>query len=106
MLKKQAKAMIAGIPSTEALVNKLSALLVGKKFRGKFQGETSQKGDIYAILNNYESMKIAITDTKLKFDPSWDIKAYNGPVTQVSTTATESVDSVSTSSNDLESLPF
>ena len=44
-----AKSMITDIPTQEALVTKLSALLVGKKVRAKFKGETSEKGNIFAI---------------------------------------------------------
>lgn len=72
----EAKTMITGVASNEALVTKVSALLVGRKFRAKFKGETSQKGNIYAMLAQAESMKVPSESTKLKYSETYDIKPY------------------------------
>ena len=72
-----AKSMIA-VESKEQLVNKLSALLVGRKVRAKFKGETSQKGNVFAILAQTESLSITPDKSTLKFDPIRDIKPFAG----------------------------
>jgi hypothetical protein len=72
----KAKAMIdpSKLKNEEDLRNKVQNLLVGRPFRAKFKGETSQKGYVFAVLAQPESMKI--TETKMKFDPAKDIKAF------------------------------
>lgn len=66
------------------LVNKVSALLIGKPFRGKFKGEQGKPredgtpGLIYTTLDLVESMNIPASESKLRFDPAKDIKMYEG----------------------------
>lgn len=77
--RDEAKALIA-VDSVQQLVNKLSALLVGKPFRAKFKGEEGQKpGLIYPTLDITESMQVKAEETRLSFDPIRDIKKYQGP---------------------------
>lgn len=71
--------MIKGIETPQALIEKVSALLVGKPFRAKFKGATSAKGYIFAELSQSESMRVE--PTKMKFNESYDIKPYEGPMT-------------------------
>lgn len=93
-----AKAMIA-VESQDQLVTKLSALLVGKKVRAKFKGETSEKGNIFAILSQTESLHVAPEASSLKFDAARDIKSFQG-IPQNNTTT----ESFSTANN--TDLPF
>lgn len=72
-----AKGMIVA-QSEEDLKNKLAARLVGRKVRAKFKGETSQKGNIFAILAQTESVKVPAEQSRLKFDKSRDITAFKG----------------------------
>lgn len=72
-----AKDMIAAT-SEEDLKNKLSARLVGRKVRAKFKGETSQKGNIFAILSQTESAQVPLEQSRLKFDKDRDIKPFQG----------------------------
>lgn len=72
-----AKAMIA-VENEKQLVTKLSALLVGRKVRAKFKGETSQKGNVFAILAQTESISVPADKSSLKFDPIRDIKPFAG----------------------------
>lgn len=92
-----AKGMITNINSQEALVQKVSALLVGKPFRAKFKGVTSSKGLIYAELGQAESMRT--TPTNMKFNVERDIKPYEGTVV---VTSKENVGSTSS----IDDLPF
>ncbi len=75
----EAKAMIK-VETKEQLATKLSALLIGKKFRAKFKGDQSSTGTIFAQLGGSESMKIAKEDSKLFFNELKDIKKYEGTV--------------------------
>lgn len=68
------------------LVNKVSALLVGKPFRAKFRGEETRSGAIIAEIQAVESMNVAAENTRLRFDATKDIKKYEGSAT-VSQTA-------------------
>lgn len=82
----EAKSMIA-VNTKDDLVNKLSALLVGKKVRALFKGETSSKGNVFAVLARTESIKVPAGESKLKFNPDRDIKAYAGSApTELETT--------------------
>ncbi len=98
--EETAKGLISGITTPDALVKKVSALLVGKPFRAKFGGETSSKGYIFAVIRQVESMKVE--PTKMKFNKEWDVKPYTGVT---STDSTEAVNSTS-ENNDINSLPF
>jgi hypothetical protein len=80
----EAKAMIV-VETKEQLVAKLSALLVGRKVRAKFKGETSQKGYVFAILAQTESIAVTPENSRLKFDPSRDIEAFKGIPSEVTT---------------------
>jgi len=68
------------------LVNKLSTLLVGRPFRAKFKGEQSKPrpdgtpGLVFATLDLVESMSTPKDQSTLRFDPSRDIKLYEGYV--------------------------
>ena len=85
-----AKGMIA-VENANQLVAKLSALLVGRKVRAKFKGETSQKGNVFAILAQTESLNVPAEQSRLKFDPSRDIKPFAGiPSDATESTAVES----------------
>lgn len=65
----------------EILVLKLSTLLVDRPFRAKFKGEqTKENGIVYATLDRVETMNIPRVTTRLRFDPSKDIKMFNQPV--------------------------
>lgn len=75
--EEEAKASIA-VANIDQLVTKLSALLVGKKVRAKFKGETSQKGNVFAILAQTESLQVDEAQSRLKFDADRDIKAFQG----------------------------
>lgn len=75
--EEEAKASIA-VANIDQLVTKLSALLVGKKVRAKFKGETSQKGNVFAILAQTESLQVDESTSRLKFDPIRDIKPFQG----------------------------
>lgn len=76
----EAKAMIA-VESETQLVNKVSALLIGKPFRAKFKGEEGNKGNgvIFASLAQVESMKVPASETALRYSDMKDIKRYEGP---------------------------
>lgn len=65
------------------LVNKVSALLVGKPFRAKFRGEETRSGAIIAEIGAVESMNVE--NTRLKYDASRDIKKYEGTGTSATT---------------------
>lgn len=78
--EEEAKAN-ASFSTVEQLTAKLSALLVGKKFRAKFKGEQTSKGAIIAQLGGSESMKVPMSDTKLYFNETRDIKMYQGTTT-------------------------
>lgn len=68
----------------DMLVNKVSSLLVGRPFRGKFKGDqTKENGLIYATLDRVESMDIPRVSTGLRFSEDKDIKLFNVP-TEVS----------------------
>ena len=73
----EAKSMIK-VENETQLAAKLSAILIGKKFRAKFKGEQSSTGTIFAQLGGSESMKIAAEDSKLFFNEMKDIKKYEG----------------------------
>lgn len=60
------------------LVNKVSALLVGKPFRAKFRGEETRSGAIIAEIGAVESMNVSLENTRLKYDATRDIKKYEG----------------------------
>ena len=75
----EAKAMIK-VETKEQLAAKLSAVLVGRKFRAKFKGEQSAQGVVFAQLGGSESMKVPAEDTKLFFNELKDIKKYEGTV--------------------------
>lgn len=66
------------VETKEQLATKLSALVIGKKFRAKFKGDQSATGTIFANLGGSESMKISTEDTKLFFNEAKDIKKYEG----------------------------
>lgn len=74
---EEAKAMIV-VETQDQLVNKLSALLVGKKVRAKFKGETSQKGNVFAVLSQTESLHVTEPESKLRYNPVFDIKPFQG----------------------------
>lgn len=84
---EEAKTMI-NVDTPEQLVNKVSALLVGKPFRAKFKGEEAKNGSgtVYATLGQVESMKIPKEGSSLRFNPEKDIKKYEGPVVDGNTT--------------------
>lgn len=82
-----AKTYINDVASEQALVNKISALLVGKPFRAKFKGEEGQKGGIFATLAQVESM--GVTSTKMRFNADKDIKKYTGPQDAATSTPVE-----------------
>ena len=73
--EEEAKAKI-NVENETQLVAKVSAILIGKPFRGKFKGEQSQKGLVFAHLAQVESMEVA--PTKMKFNADKDIKKYEG----------------------------
>lgn len=73
----EAKEMVK-VDNEVTLVNKLSALLVGKKFRAKFKGEQSSTGTVFAQLGGSESMRVPKESSKLFFNPVKDIKKYEG----------------------------
>jgi len=73
-----AKAMIAQIPDANALITKISAILVGKPFRAKFKGRVTEKGTTIAELGQVESMRVETT--KMSFNVLRDITPYSGPV--------------------------
>lgn len=93
-----AVAMIKGIPSKETLAQKVSAILVGKPFRGKFKGTTNEKGYIYPELSQSESMRV--NPTKMYFDATRDVKPYILPSNTTNSFETSSVNS------DIDPLPF
>jgi len=72
-----AKSMIV-VSSEKDLQIKLSALLTGRKVRAKFKGETSSKGNVFAILAQTESLNVPAEQSKLRFNPETDIKAFAG----------------------------
>ena len=72
-----AKNMIV-VENANQRVTKLSALLVGRKVRAKFKGQTSSKGNVFAILSQTESLNVPSEQSRLKFDPSKDIEAFAG----------------------------
>ncbi len=74
----EAAEMIKGIGSVEDLKNKVSALLVGRKFRAKFMGVQTSKGFTIAELSGSESMQVPLAETKLKYDSVKDFKPYKG----------------------------
>jgi len=63
----------------ESLVNTVSELLIGKPFRGKFKGEESATGTIYATLDKVESMNIPKQVSGLRWNPEYDIKKFAQP---------------------------
>jgi hypothetical protein len=63
----------------ESLVNTISTLLIGKPFRGKFKGEQSASGTVYATLDKVESMKIPKVSSGLRFSEQYDIKLFAQP---------------------------
>ena len=73
----EAKAMIK-VDTKEQLANKLSALIIGKKFRAKFKGDESSTGTIFANLGGSESMQVSKENSKLFFNELKDIKRYEG----------------------------
>lgn len=77
---EDAEAMIQGITSVESLQTKVAALLVGRKFRAKFNGVQTSKGATIAELSGSESMRTPLDETKLKYDSVKDFKAYQGTV--------------------------
>lgn len=95
----EAKTKIADIPTEEALVAKVSALLVGKPFRAKFKGEEGSNGNgtIFASLAQVESMQVQ--PTNLRYSADRDIKKYDGPVQTEAAMAT-------TSNSGTSDLPF
>jgi hypothetical protein len=82
----EAKGMIK-VENEQQLINKVSALLVGKPFRAKFKGEEGAKGGVFASLALVESMKVS--PTTLKFNPEKDIKKYTGPAVTTSAPAVD-----------------
>lgn len=97
-----AQDLMKEIPTIDAAIKKVSALLVGRKFRAKFKGETSQKGNIYAILAQTESMQVPLESSRLKYSADYDIKPYTGITQQVIPSGNDLMNS--TVNND--SLPF
>lgn len=73
--EQTAKGML-NVSSKEEVVSKVATLLVGRPFRGKFKGEESSNGKTYASLDTVESMQVPTDQSRLKFDPSRDIKKY------------------------------
>lgn len=77
------------------IINKVAGLLVGRPFRAKFKGEEAkpregnEKGLIFATMDLVESMNVPMTNTKLKFSESKDIKYYVAPPTVSSTGDTD-----------------
>lgn len=92
----EAKSKITNITSSEELIQKVSALLVGKPFRAKFKGVTSSKGLVFAELGQAESMRVE--NTAMHFDPIRDTKPFAGAITTVINT-TEGI-------NSNDNLPF
>ena len=91
---EEATEMISGVASVEALQAKVSALLVGRKFRAKFNGVQTSKGAIIAELSGSESMKVPATESKLRYDETKDFKPYQGTL-QTSQPVMSATDNVS-----------
>lgn len=75
--EEEAKSLIV-VDTQEQLVAKLSALLIGREVRAKFKGETSEKGNVFAILAQTESITVPEPESILKYDPNFDIKEFQG----------------------------
>jgi len=61
----------------QMLSNKVSELLVGKPFRGKFKGvQTKENGPVYSTLDKVESMNVPRSATGLRFNESLDIELF------------------------------
>lgn len=71
-----AKELFGTPNSKESIVNKVSALLVGRTFRGKFKGEQGANGSIYSSIGQVESMIVPKEESRLKYNPDTDIKKY------------------------------
>ena len=82
----EAKAMIK-VENETQLAAKLSAILVGRKFRAKFKGEQSSSGTIFAQLGGSETMQVPTAETKLYFNEAKDVKLYEGTLQPRSSTA-------------------
>jgi len=96
---EEAAGMISGVASAEQLQTKVSALLVGKPFRGKFSGVQTSKGAIIAELSGSESMRVPSEETKLKYDAVRDTKLYKG-------TPQGGVDAIMQPAAGADDLPF
>jgi hypothetical protein len=90
----EAKAMIK-VENETQLAAKLSALLIGRKFRAKFKGEESSTGTIFAQLGGSESMQVPASDTRLFFNEVKDIKKYEGTLQTAQPTFADSKDDTS-----------
>ena len=60
----------------QMLAQKLSSLIVGKPFRGKFKGEQSATGIVYATLDKVENMNVPKVASSLRFNENTDIKLF------------------------------
>lgn len=98
---KQIELVPEGESNTEKihqlLINKLSNLLVGRPFRGKFKGEQARRqdgtpGSVYATLDLVESMTVSKEESRLRFSQERDVKLL-----EETTTTTDSKN---------EDLPF
>lgn len=92
----KATANLGSLTSHEGLRDRLASLLVGRPFRGKFKGEEGSKGTIFAILSQYESMRVE--STRMSYDPTRDIKPFTGQ--------TMSAGAAPVTAGDNDELPF
>lgn len=73
-----ASAMIK-VDTTDQLLAKVSAILVGRPFRAKFKGTETARGAVIAELAGVESMNVPASETRLRYDATRDITRYQGP---------------------------
>lgn len=93
--REEADTMLQNVPNEEAVQTKVSALLVGRKFRAKFKGVQTSRGYTIAELAGSESMQVPKEATTLKYDETRDFVPYKGttqtvtPVMETSTTTSD-----------------
>jgi hypothetical protein len=94
-----AKGMVPKVNSKEELVDRIAALLVGKPFRAKYKGRTTEKGTVIAELAQVESMRVS--PSRMTFNAIRDVAPFSGTSYNSNNTTSEVVD---TTAND--GLPF
>lgn len=85
---EDADQMIQNVETAEQLQVKVSALLVGRKFRAKFIAVQTSTGKTIAELGGSESMIVPKEESRLRYDEVKDFRPYKGQIQTTDATST------------------